>query len=95
MISGAHPAAVTVKAAGSAFFAFNKSACIHYTTRIARTLRVTLPGSRVTQSMRLRRNPIIDYCPDDPGGHIAVSPIVPRLALAYCTRQSSCTRRFE
>jgi Protein of unknown function (DUF4232) len=95
MISAARPAAVIVKAAGSAFFAFNKNACINFTTRIARTLRIAFPGSRVTQSILLPRYPIIDYCRDDPGGHVAVSPIVPRLALAFCRRQNSCTRRFE
>ncbi len=93
MITSARPEPLHLQAGASAFFAFNKNACVSFTNRYARTLRVTLPGSRASRSIQLPRYPIIDYCQgNDPGATVTVSPIGRTRAEAFCQSQGACRR---
>jgi hypothetical protein len=91
MITNAPPANVRVRPGGSAYFELNKNACVGFSNRVARTIRVTLPGARGGLSLRLARYPIIDYCPpSDPGGGITLSPVEPTLAATGCRKRRAC-----
>jgi hypothetical protein len=96
MITGTHPPSIDLRSRVPAFVAFNKNVCVGRTTRLARTLRVALPVSQASRSIRLPRYPIIDFCPTgDPGATITVSPIEPSLKDTACLSQGSCRRRFR
>jgi hypothetical protein len=91
MITSEVPAKFVVEPGRSAFFEVNKNACIGFTKRLARMMRVGLPGGLASQSIRLPRSPIIDYCPaSDPGHAITVSPLEPRLSAAACLSTKPC-----
>jgi hypothetical protein len=85
MITHARPELIVVNPRSSAYFALNKIACGAFTTTYAQTLRVTLPGSRVSPRLaNLRQARNIDYCP----GHrtfttVSLSPIVPTRGAAF------------
>jgi hypothetical protein len=92
MITAAPPARVLVPAEGRAVFALNKNASACLTNRRARTLRLTLPGSKQSAHVRLPTYPILDYCSsNDPGHFITLSPFEPRLPDAFCRSQGSCS----
>ncbi len=92
MITAAQPARVAVQVGGRAVFAFNKNASLCRTDRRAHTLRITLPDSGTSRSVRLPQYPILDYCPgSDPGRSITVSPIEARLPDAFCRSQGACS----
>jgi hypothetical protein len=92
MITAARPMRVRLAAGASAFFAFNKNACIGLTHRYARTVRVMLPARRLGRTVRLPRR-LVDYCgPRDPGHVVTVSPIVRRRLDAFCLTQGTCKR---
>ncbi len=94
MITGARARSIDLRSRVSAFFALNKNVCVALTTRFARTLRIALPASPASRSIRLPRYPIIDYCPTgDPGATVTVSPIEPSLKDTACLAQGSCRRR--
>jgi len=68
MITHAPPKTVIVPGGGSAFFGFNKDGCQVRVSRIARTLRVALPGSPRQRSTVIPHSGI-EYC--GPGfGHV-------------------------
>ncbi len=91
MITSAAPTVVRVPAGGSAYFELNKNASVSFTRRIAREIRVSLPGEAGSLSLRLPRYPLIDYCPaGDPGDGITLSPIEPTLDATECRSQRAC-----
>ena len=91
MITAAAPITVLVPGGGSAYFALNKNACVSFTSRAATQIRVALPGSQGTLSLRLPHYPLLDYCPaGDPGDGITVSPIEPTPAATACRSQRAC-----
>jgi hypothetical protein len=93
MITAARPVPVRLGARSSAFFAFNKNVCISLTYRYARTVRVMLPGRRLSRTVQLPRR-AVDYCGRrDPGHIVTVSPIVRRFLDAFCLSQGPCRRR--
>jgi hypothetical protein len=60
MITREAPVEFVVEPGRSAFFEFNKNACVGVTKRVARRMRVGLSGGLASRSIRLPRNPIID-----------------------------------
>lgn len=92
MITGAHPKPVTLRMGTSAYFALNKTGCQVHPTRIARTIRIALPGSRRTTTIRLQDEPTLDYCGRGFFGRVAVSPFEHRYGWG-CRSQGSCQRR--
>src|SRR5437868_5971240 len=93
MIANGSPANVRVSPGGSAYFELNNKTCVGFTNRVARTIRVTLPGARGSLSLRLAHYPIIDYCPtNDPGHGITLSP---RAATGSCTSYFAAIRSDE
>jgi Protein of unknown function (DUF4232) len=90
MITGARPKPVTLHLGSSAYFALNKTGCQVHPTRIAKTLRIALPGSRRTTTIRPHQ-PTFDYCGRGFFARVAVSPIV-RKGGWGCDR-NSCQRR--
>ena len=92
MITGARPKPITLRMGTSAYFALNKTACQVQPTRIARTIRIALPGSRRTTAISLQHYPILDYCGRGFFGRVAVSPFV-RKGRWGCELQGSCQRR--
>jgi hypothetical protein len=93
MTTGARPDPIALRPRVTAFFAFNKNVCITLATRVARTLRVILPGSRASQSLVLPRGLFIDYCrSSDPGGTVTLSPFELNLKDTACRSQRSCRR---
>jgi hypothetical protein len=95
MITGARPKPLTLRTGTSAYVALNKTGCQVHTTRVARTLRVALPGSRRTKTISLRRYPILDYCGRGFFGRVAVSPFERRPGGTGCRSQGSCQRRHR
>lgn len=93
MITGARPKPVTLRMGTSAYFALNKTICQGYTTRVARTLRVALPGSRRTTTIWLQHYPILGYCGRGFFGRVAVAPFERRRGDTGCYSQGSCQRR--
>jgi hypothetical protein len=93
MITSAAPKVVTVPAQGSAYFEFNKNACVNRNRVAARSMQVKLPGSGVALTVSVARYPIADYCgARDPGNGITMSPIEATLAAASCHSQGPCGR---
>jgi uncharacterized protein DUF4232 len=93
MITGARPKPITLRTGNSAYFALNKTGCQVRPTRIARTLRVALPGSRRTRTIRLQHYPILNYCGPGFFSRVAVSPFERRPGRTGCDSQDSCQRR--
>jgi hypothetical protein len=83
MITSNPPRRVSVPRHGKAYFALNKYRCDIRATAVARSVRVTLPGSNGRLSLDLRRSPIIDFCSEPPSRLVSVSPIVAKLASAF------------
>jgi Protein of unknown function (DUF4232) len=83
MITRARPTTVVVRGGGSAFFGFNKNGCVARPSRIARTLRVALPSSAGSLSVRLQHYPTIDYCGTGFFAVVTVSPIERRRADVF------------
>jgi len=91
MITAAQPTRVRLDTERSAFFALNKNACVSFTSRVARSVRVVLPESQGSRTLRLSRYPILDYCrAPDPGHGITVSPIEPKASAVFCHAQKPC-----
>jgi Protein of unknown function (DUF4232) len=83
MISAAPARRVRVRAGRAAYFAANKYRCDTRTRAVARLVRVTVPGSTASLTIRLGRYPIMDFCGRGaPSGIVTVSPIVASLAAA-------------
>jgi Domain of unknown function (DUF4232) len=93
MITGALPKPVRLRRGVSAYLALNKTGCQVYTTRNARTLRIALPGSRETRTLRLHHYPILNYCGQGLFSRVAVSPFERRPGGWACVAQNSCRRR--
>jgi hypothetical protein len=93
MITSARPRPVEMRLGTSAYFALNKNACALFTTRVARTLQLRLPGGREFQTIRLRHYPILDYCGRGFFARVTASPFVPRPSGWACDSQGSCLRR--
>jgi hypothetical protein len=93
MITGALPKPVPMRRGTSAYFGLNKTGCQVYTTRNARTLRIALPDSGRTKTLRLQHYPILNYCGQGFFAHVAVSPFEPRRDAVGCVSQNSCQRR--
>jgi uncharacterized protein DUF4232 len=92
MITGALPKPVPMQRGTSAYFGLNKTGCQVYTTRNARTLRIALPGSGKTTTLRLRHYPILNYCGQGFFSRVAVSPFE-RRPFGWACAQNSCQRR--
>ena len=94
MITGAPPTSLHLEPKASAYFAFNKIACVTFADRYAQTLRVMLPSSPVSRSIQLRpHDRLIDYCHgSDTFRTVTVSAVVPIRAEAFCRLQGSCGR---
>jgi hypothetical protein len=91
MITAAKPRPMHVPGGGSAYFELNKNVCVSFTRRRAAEIRVRLPGSQGSLSLRLPHYPLIDYCPSgDPGDGITLSPLEPTLTAAACRSQGPC-----
>lgn len=93
MITGALPKPVPMQHGTSAYFGLNKTGCQVYTTRNAHTLRIALPGSGETKSLRLQHYPILNYCGKGFFARVAVSPFERRPFGWACVAQNSCQRR--
>jgi len=93
MITAALPKPVPMQRGTSAYFGLNKTGCQVYTTRNARTLRIALPGSGETKTLRLQHYPILNYCGRGFFGRVAVSPFERRPFGWACAAQNSCQRR--
>jgi hypothetical protein len=92
MITAAPPRPVHLAAGGSAYVAFNKTACTTFTGRYARTVHVELPRSPTSVSIALtpstRR---IEYCRDtEVSRTVTVSPIVATRADMFCRSEKPC-----
>jgi len=84
MVSGQPPEQVTVPAGASAYFMFNKYRCDLHEIAVARGLRLALPGSAQTVTVRLPAYPRISYCPADvPSRTIAVTAISKTVAATF------------
>jgi hypothetical protein len=94
MLTGAPPTSLHLEPKASAYFAFNKIACVTFADRYAQTLRVMLPGSPVNRSIQLRpHDRLIDYCQgSDTFRTVTVSAVVPTRAESFCRLQGSCGR---
>ncbi|MGN6445066.1 DUF4232 domain-containing protein [Amnibacterium sp.] len=93
MITGALPKLVQMQRGTSAYIGLNKIGCQVYTTRNARMLRIALPGSSETRTLRLQHYPILNYCGRGFFSRVAVSPFERRPGGWACVAQNSCVRR--
>jgi Domain of unknown function (DUF4232) len=93
MITVALPKPVPMQRGTSAYFGLNKTGCQVYTTRNARALRIAIPGSGETKTLRLNHYPILNYCGQGVFARVAVSPFERRRGGWACTAQGSCQRR--
>ncbi len=89
VVAAKAPRIVRVSRGGSAFFLLNKNSCVSREGKVARWLRVGLPGVHGELVLRLPHYPLLGYCPTklpsgtvDPGMTIAVSPLVAKLTDA-------------
>ena len=85
MLTSNPPHLAAVARRGKAYFALNKYRCDIVATAIARVVRVTLPGSSGSLSLRLQ-HPIMDFCSEAPSRIVSVSPIVAKLPSAFLGR---------
>jgi hypothetical protein len=88
VVTSRPPTDVRVRSGHSAWVVLNKYRCDRRDLRVARAVRVGLPGDRRSDGLRLalRSDSSIAYCgKGDPGSKIAVSPVEPtlRAALAH------------
>jgi Protein of unknown function (DUF4232) len=86
MVTSRLPVAVRVAPGRSAVFLVNKYRCDRRNLRVAKKLRIGLPGPSARFTVVIPTYPVIAYCgPNDPGSVVTVSPIVPtlRVALAH------------
>jgi Protein of unknown function (DUF4232) len=81
VIAARSPRVVHVSGGGSAFSLLNKNSCVVRNRKLARWLRVELPGVRGRLVLRLPHYPILGYCPAGLAT-VAISPIVGNLAQA-------------
>jgi len=88
MVTPRRPTRVVVRAGGSAFVLVNKYRCGRREVRLARTLRLVLPGGRSAQlSLALRPYPRYGYCgKGDLGSTVVTSPFAPSVAAALRRR---------
>lgn len=86
MVTSRRPTRVVVRAGRSAFVLVNKYRCDLGSLRLARTLRLGLPGAASTPLvLALPPYPRLSYCgTGEPGSTIVTSPFAPSLAA---TRQ--------
>jgi hypothetical protein len=85
MVTSRPPVAVRVLPRRSAFFVLNKYRCDRGNLKVAKKLRVALPGVHTSARLPLAipTYPVIAYCGrNDPGSVVTVSPIEPTLAAA-------------
>jgi hypothetical protein len=83
MVTANRPRRVVVGAGRSAFVVVNKYRCDLGDVRLARWLRIGLPGGAGRRSFRLPAYPRLAYCgAGDPGSIIATSPFEPSLRAA-------------
>lgn len=85
MVTPRRPTRVVVRAGRSAFVLVNKYRCDLGDVRLARTLRLGLPGRKSPQLLlALRPYPRIGYCgKGDAGSTVVTSPFEPSLAAAF------------
>ncbi len=85
MVTSRPPVAVRVLPHRSAFFLLNKFRCDLGNLKVAKKLRVALPGVSTSAhlTVAIPTYPVIAYCGrNDPGSVITVSPIEPTLGDA-------------
>jgi hypothetical protein len=83
MVAPRRPERVVVQPGGSAFVLVNKYRCDLGDLRLARTLRLGLPGTSASLRLELPRYPRWGYCgKGDSGSTVATSAFVPSLAQA-------------
>jgi hypothetical protein len=83
MVTPRGPTRVVVRAGRSAFVLVNKYRCDLGDVRVARTLRLGLPGRKSPQlSLALPAYPRITYCGTNPQSTVVTSPFVPSVAAA-------------
>jgi hypothetical protein len=92
MITAVKPRLVRISGNGSVFFAFNKNACVGFTSRDSRFMRIALPGSStMSRSVPLPHYPLLDYCShSDPGSTITISPIEATATGVFCRTSAPC-----
>jgi hypothetical protein len=86
VVAARPPRVVHVTGGGSAFFLLNKNSCVVRNSKLARWLRVQLPGVRGRLVLRLPHYPMLGYCPAGLTT-VEVSPIVANLAQAAARLQ--------
>ena len=83
MINRRQPTRVLVRGGRSAFVLVNKFRCDLGTVRLARTLRLGLPGQQPPQlSLALPAYPRLSYCGTNPQSTVVTSPFVPTITAA-------------
>ena len=86
MVTTRRPTRLDLRPGGSAFVVLNKYRCDTGTLRMARRLRIGLPGAVDRRSLRLPAYPRLGYCGvGDPGSTVATSPF--ELSLRAALRQ--------
>jgi Protein of unknown function (DUF4232) len=85
MVTSRPPVGVRVPPRRSAYFVLNKYRCDLGNLRVAKRMRVALPGIDTSARLTLAipTYPVIAYCGrNDPGSVLTVSPVEPTLAAA-------------
>lgn len=83
-LTGLPTTIVPLAGAADAYLAINRNTCVELSNTVPTRIGVTPPGQTRRITLRLRRYPIMSYCPPgDPGNTVDITPIERTLAAVF------------